>query len=91
VLEPQRWQRLLRQADDLASVEAHAARGRLEDAAHDRQQRRLAAARRPHEQHQLARMHVEVDAVQRAHRGFALGVDLGQLVHFDGRFHLVTP
>jgi hypothetical protein len=91
VIEPQRRQRPLWQTDDLASVDAHAARGCLEDAAHDREQRRLAAAGWPHQQHQLAGMHIEIDAIECTHRGFALGVVLGQFVDFNGRFHLVTP
>ena len=53
------------------------ARGRRQDAAEDRQQRGLAAARRAHEQRQLARIQRHLDALQHLEPGFALAEKLG--------------
>ncbi len=49
------------------SADTHCAGGRREDAAEDRQQRCLAAARGPHQQCELARVQRQAHALQGAH------------------------
>src|ERR1035438_4939296 len=88
VLQPHAGQPALRQADRLTPVHLHAAVGGLKDAAHDGQQRRLAAPRRAHQHEKLAGIHVQVHAGQRVHRGHALAVCLVELSNLD---HKVCP
>ena len=67
------------------AVELVGSGGRRVEAADDRHQRRLARARRPHQGHELAALHREIDAAQRVH-GRPVGAEhLGEAARLDDR------
>ena len=66
---------------DFNFVDQDAARRRPLDARNDAQQRGLAAARRPEQAHDFARLHVEIDAVQ----GAGVVVVLGDALELHAR------
>ena len=60
------------------------ARGRAVDAGDQVQQRGLARARRPHQRHELALGHVQVDAVEHLDLQAVALIDLANVLHADG-------
>src|SRR5262249_15237577 len=71
-------------ADVEAAERVRAARGAIETA-EDVHERRLAAARRPHDGHDLAVLDLEIDVAQRAHDPGARDVVLGDAAELDER------
>ena len=69
------------QAGDLLAVEDIGPAGRAIEHAHDVEQGRLAAARRPHDRDEFAVGNVEVDAVERGRLDGVGAVGLGQAGH----------
>ena len=77
----------LGQADQLLATQAHAAAAGVEDAAHDREQRRLAAPRRSHHQQDFAAGDLERDVDEGADRRRSGAVGLADAGDGDGRCH----
>ena len=69
------------------TVNAHLARARGQQAGHDLHERRLAAATRSHDGHELARRDVERRAAQRLPRARPRRIDLLDVPDFDERAH----
>ena len=70
--EPDGGQPTLGERADIGAVEVDRARGRPEQCAHHRQERRLARTRRAHDQDDLARLDGERDVTNGRDRGLAL-------------------
>ena len=81
----QRRQLVVTRGRGVEAVDPHLARGRTIERAHDLQQRRLAGARRPDDRQQLAAVHVEVDALERANTAGILLHDTAQLDQRHGQ------
>src|SRR5262249_26262132 len=71
VSQPEARPRVLVERGGVAAQEAHGARRRAQETAEDREERRLAAAGRSHDQRQAPREKLEVDAAQRMRGGGA--------------------
>jgi hypothetical protein len=92
VVEPDARQILFSKRGHVAAEDVNRAAAGAENAPHDRQQCRLAAAGGPHQQDELAASDVQIDAVEGAHRRFSLGVGLGDVANGDrGLGHRVHP
>src|SRR5579863_1149162 len=91
VLQPQRRQVLLAQPDYFPARHAHASRRRSQNAAHNRQQRSLAAARGPHQHEQFAGMCIEIDAAQSQRPRRTLSVSFRKLSNSNCGLHFCTP
>src|SRR5690606_18546322 len=92
VTAPQIGELLGRQPVDGLVLDTYRTRGRRQDAAEDRQQGRLAAAGRAHQQRQLAGPQGQADALERPHAGRALAQLLDDVARLenDGVTHLLN-
>jgi hypothetical protein len=75
----------------ITAADDDAAARRLQDAAHDREQRGLATARRPEQQQHLAGVQRQIDAAQCMHGRPAHVVGLRDLFHGQQWCHVLTP
>ena len=71
-------------ADDVVPIDRHAPLGRVDDAADDADQRRLAGAVRPQQRKDLAAANVEIDALERLEPG---RIGFGQVRNGDDGLH----
>ena len=86
MLEPEAVDHTLIERPEIGAEHLDAPRTRPEQAGGSGEQRGLARARWAHDQRQLARAHLECDALQCAHRDVALGELALDRLQADGRF-----